>query len=181
MKLSMASTLAAIGVASLAAIAFSKQIHTAESVSSLTYTLVHPMHVIHGTSNKVACTVDLTEDTLASAIACSAPLNTFDTRNENRDSHMLEVVEGLRYPEVSFAGKPVKREGGNWVIAGDVHFHGQTRPIQFPVTTTHEGENVRVKGQFPISLTDFHIPRPSLLFVKTEDTVRIDVDIVSKP
>lgn len=158
-----------------------KEILSLKPKSTLTYTLQHPMHLIRGTSEKVDCTVMLGEDTAASKIECSAPLNSFDSRNESRDSHMLEVVNGLRFPEVKFSGKPIRREGENWLIAGTLDFHGQVKPIEFKVKTQTDAGGVHVLGKFPISLTAFQIKRPSLLFVKTADTVEIDLDIFAKP
>ncbi len=151
--------------------------YLASSDSKLSYTLKHPMHLIHGESKDVTCKVRLSQDTSAGVIDCSAPLSSFESGNDNRDSHMLEVVESLRHPLVRFSGHPVRNEGGLWRVDGNLAFHGVTRPISFLVKPTYTPGQVHLQGGFPISLTDYKVKRPSLLFFPTEDTVRIGLDI----
>jgi polyisoprenoid-binding protein YceI len=160
--------------------------------STLTYTLVHPMHVIQGVSHGVTCKVSINNDTAKSEIACSAPLLSFESGNDSRDSHMLEVVEALRYPEVQFSGHPTGHAPGSskdigntghgdaWLVTGTLKFHGYTHPVVFTVAPSFSEGRVRMVGAFPISLTEFHIKRPSLLFVPVEDTVRIAIDVTAK-
>jgi polyisoprenoid-binding protein YceI len=178
----------------LATIPFAQdgQYQSLNGPSTLTYTLVHPMHVIQGVSHGVTCKVSINNDTAKSEIACSAPLISFESGNDSRDSHMLEVVEALRYPEVQFSGHPTghvagsasesaKPSGGEkWLVTGDLKFHGYTYPIRFTVVPTFSEGRVRIVGAFPISLTEFHIKRPSLLFVPVQDTVRIAIDVTAK-
>jgi len=159
------------------ALAAGKEYSALPEVSTLTYSLKHPMHLIRGQSEKVSCTVNLAEDTTASLITCSSRVADFNSGNENRDSHMLEVVDGLRYPEVKFTGHPVKQVNGGWLIDGDLSFHGLIHPISFRVNPTYSEGTVRIQGEFPVSLTAYQIKRPSLLLVKTEDTVHIALDI----
>lgn len=154
--------------------------YLASPSSRISYTLKHPLHVIRGESKQVTCMVRMTQDTTAGTIDCSAPMLSFDSGNENRDSHMLEVVEALRFPAVSFTGHPVRKDKDLWRVEGELAFHGLTRPIAFQVKTTYTPGQVRVQGEFPLSLTDFKVKRPSLMFFSTEDTVRIGLDIQGK-
>lgn len=160
--------------------------------SILTYTLVHPLHTVKGVSRKVHCELRLTQDTVGSAIDCWVEVDTFLSGNESRDEQMLKTIEWLEYPEVGFKGKVISRQTGKagpqWKIAGDISFHGVTRPIQFIADVLAPGQFIPglrepplpgpspwVVGHFKLSLTDHKVIRPVLMFKPTEDTLRLDL------
>jgi polyisoprenoid-binding protein YceI len=150
------------------------------ALSFLTYTLRHPLHVVEGKSRQVTCVLQLQADTLGSEIQCSIPMHTFDSGNENRDSHMLELVESLRFPTVEFIGKPIRRDLDQWAIGGEITLHGKSKPVEFSVQVKPSDQMILIRGGFTIRLSDFQIARPSLLLVKTDDTLRIDAHIVGR-
>jgi YceI-like domain len=167
--------------------------------SFLGYTVVHPVQTARGISRQVTCEIRLTQDTLGSAIACWAQVDTFVSGSEGRDGAMRDAVEWLEYPEVSFTGNvaakvmakvigkakantntkaPSHSPQSKWEIAGELDFHGTRRPLQFQATLAEQGQAVLIQGAFALSLTDHKVARPVLLFKPTEDTVRIDMHLV---
>ncbi|MDB5106027.1 MAG: hypothetical protein JWP91_3716 [Fibrobacteres bacterium] len=162
------------------ATAWSKPYHAIKGESTLKYVLIHPMHKVTGVANDFACEVDLSPDTVSSKITVSAPVAAFDSRNSSRDSHMLEVVNAIKYPRVEFASGSVKPEGDGYAVAGTLTFHGVSRPVLFHVTPRFKGDKVEITGGFDIKLSDFKVKRPSLMFVPVKDSLRIEFDLFSQ-
>jgi len=148
--------------------------------STLTYILRHPMHRIEGVNKNFSCTVELGDDTLRSAIRVKALVADFNSGNSSRDSHALEILEGLKYPSVEFASDSVRKEGPGYRIFGQLNFHGIQRALDFTVIPKLDSGWIHVLGTFTLKLSDFNVKRPSLLFVPTEDLLRIDIDAVAQ-
>ena len=72
--------------------------------SSITYAMNHPLHAWTGESKDINSII-LTDDARSAIfqVAVSAKVSTFDSKNANRDSHMMEVTEALKFPNVTFA------------------------------------------------------------------------------
>ncbi|MCU0383550.1 MAG: YceI family protein [Cyclobacteriaceae bacterium] len=64
--------------------------------------------------------------------AKSASIN---TENEKRDGHLAsaDFFDADKYPEVSFKGK-LSKEGGKYVLKGNLTMKGVTKPVTFDVT-----------------------------------------------
>jgi polyisoprenoid-binding protein YceI len=174
LSFALAFALAGLGAAS------AKSYQAIKGESTLSYQLVHPMHKITGVSKDFQCVVELSPDTVSSKIQVSAAVSGFDSRNSSRDSHMLEVVEGMKYPRVEFASESVKPEGDGYRVAGTLKFHGVSKPINFHVTPHAQGSKVEITGAFDVSLTEFKVDRPRLLMVPVHDDIRISFDIFSE-
>jgi polyisoprenoid-binding protein YceI len=167
----------------LAAISFpaAKVYQALKGESTLGYVLVHPLHTVHGTNKVLDCVVELSPDTVSSKIRVSADVLNFDSGNSNRDSHALETVEYRKYPKVSFASTSIKPAGDGYDVAGELTFHGQTRPVAFHVTPKITPERIEIKGQFAVKLTEFGVKRPSLMLVPVKDDLTINFDLFAKP
>jgi len=142
------------------------------------------MHIIRGVSNDVTGTVELLPDTLGSEISINIPVSSFDTGNESRDSHALEVVEGFKYPMVRFKGKAIRPEiQGNisgWLIEGQVDFHGVKKQIAFIAHPGLLAGKAHVTGSFGISLEAHLVKRPKLLFFPISDSLHIELDLFAE-
>tara|TARA_B100000678_G_scaffold164830_1_gene137629 strand:- start:1772 stop:2101 length:330 start_codon:yes stop_codon:yes gene_type:complete len=97
----------------------------------------------------------------------------FDSKNSNRDSNMLDVVEDYFYPYVSFKSKSIVSTEEGFNVIGDISFHGITKEFSIPITKTAQGDRIVIDSLFSIMLTDFKIKRPALLTIKIRD--RIDL------
>lgn len=169
-----------LAVLALAAAAEAKTYEAIKGESSLSYGLVHPMHKINGVSRDFRCKVDLSPDTVNSQIKVSAAISSFDSKNSSRDSHAMEMVEAMKYPTVDFSSTGVKPEGDGYQVAGNLTFHGVTRPVSFHVTPKSVPGKVEIVGEFAVKLSDFKVERPSLLLVPTEDKLTIRFDLFAK-
>jgi len=145
---------------------------------SVEYQLVHKFHKISATSHAMA--VRGTIDASGLKVMARAQVGTFDSGNSNRDAHMMETVEGERYPWVSVRGilpgfKLPTAAGTTTVsLQAAVELHGV--PVNHPIDITLEskdGVHFQVRFTFNESLTAHKIERPSLLFVPVDDLITI--------
>ena len=153
--------------------------------SSLTYHLVHKMHKVDGVSHKVEGKARLTPDGKAQVMV-RVPAESFDSGNVNRDEHMKEAVEAAKYPWIEVkaladgmtppATFPTTQKK---TFKAQLSFHGVQQVFELPVEVTWESpQKVSAKVTFPISLDAFKVERPSLMFVKVDDELKIDASLV---
>lgn len=141
------------------------------------YHLVHKFHKIVGVSKAMA--VRGTVDGSGLKVMARTQVSTFDSDNTNRDAHMMETVEGEKFPWVTvratLPGFSLPDSGSKKVtVQASVEFHGVsvTHPIELTVDTK-DGKTFHVSFDFPESLTAHKIERPSLLFVPVDDQIQI--------
>ncbi len=158
--------------------AASKTYSAVKTESSLTYHLHHPMHEIEGASKDLDCTVILDGDTARSQIRVKAPVASFNSGNSSRDSHMLEILDGLKCPFVEFASDSVRHEEKGYRVFGQLTFHGIRHPLDFVVTPIYLKDKIEIKGGFVVLLSDYKVERPALLFVPTANDLHIDLDVI---
>ncbi len=140
--------------------------------SSMTYRLVHPLHKIESTSKNVV--YDLVADVAAKEIRSVTgvvDVTTFDSGNSNRDSHAMEVIDAISYPEARFTSTAITRNGDSLSVTGKLTLHGVTREVVASVLPKWSPQRLEVLGRFDVSLTAFNIERPSLLLIPVEDTL----------
>ncbi len=140
--------------------------------SLVTYRLTHPLHVVEATSRNVLyrMEIDPAKKEIRS-VAAKVDVTTFDSGNSNRDSHAMEVIDAISYPNATFVSTSVTQSGDSIRVAGRLTFHGITRDVVATGTTRWENDMVEFQGGFDVSLTVFHIDRPSLLLIPVEDTL----------
>ena len=138
--------------------------------SSMTYTLVHPLHKVEATSKGVQYHVQADPVTREiKSVSASVDVMTFDSGNSSRDSHAMEVIDAISYPEASFSSTSVARNGDSIEVAGRLTFHGVTKDIVLGAMTKWSQGRLEVDGGFEVSLTAFNIERPALLLIPVED------------
>ncbi len=151
------------------------QPRTAEQIkgaSWITYKVVHPLHEVIAKSTSPDYTVVLDPATKEiKSVTAKVDVTTFDSGNSNRDSHAMEVIDAIDYPEVDFASTSVTQTGDSLRVTGHLTFHGITKDITMAGTAQWQADRVDVNGSFDITFTDFKIDRPSLLLVPVEDKI----------
>jgi len=155
-------------------------IHSKKDGSTIEYTLVHPLHTVHGISKDVNCDVkyDSATGTIKS-VSVNADVLSFDSGNSNRDSHMGEVVDAIDYPEVDFQGDSIQYLNNDTLnVIGKLTFHNVTKIIPVKVSEKFDSNDTIFNGKFFISLTEFKIKRPSLLLMPVEDKLTLQFNIV---
>ena len=143
--------------------------------SSITYYGSHPFHDWQGVSNSANYQINCSESNTCK-ISISIPVESFDGKNENRDSNMLDVVEEFSYPNIEFEIdhfilEPIQN---SYNVTGMLTFHGISNLIESKVDCNQNGAYLDCKSSFQIKLSNYKIIRPALLFIKIDDLVKID-------
>src|SRR5204863_8092824 len=146
--------------------------------STVTYHVSHPMHesegVSHAARGKGVCHAGECDFLIA------VPVKSFDSRDNNRDLHMIQVVRGGQFPVITVRTRLPERAAATTPIRADlqVEFAGQTVTYkQIVLQQSTEGGATRVTAAIPATLAAFKIDPPTLLAipVKNEMPVRVDL------
>lgn len=150
-----------------------------KKASSITYSMKHPLHNWSGISRDVSSLiVSEGKKGYIQEVAVSVKVSSFDSKNANRDSHMIEVTEAIKFPNITFSGKVTSWDGSLLTVTGELTFHGVTRPLSFEVKTAEKGDKLEVTGGFSVNLTEFNIQRPTLMGLPTNDEIKVDFNMV---
>ena len=151
--------------------------------SSLKYHIVHKLHGVEATSN------DLDGKVLAKAdgtvqVMVRTKVAGFRSGDTNRDEHMLEVMEGAKFPTVTFKGVTKIAPPASYParldvpVSGQLELHGKTFPETFNVHVEMTSPTAwHVTGTFDVSLDKYSIERPALLLVKIDDACHMTLDV----
>src|SRR5256885_16983860 len=147
---------------------------------TLTYTVVHKLHEVRGTTRQLEGRA-LAQPDGTVRVQVRAKVASFDSGNSNRDEHMREVTHEAAHPYTEVKGTlagvhlplPAPMEA---TLHGTVELNGEKQPIEVPVKLQPAGDGVRATFSFPVSLDALKVERPELLFVKVEDRVVIAGD-----
>ncbi len=150
--------------------------------STLIYHVSHPLHesegVSHAARGRGVCHAGQCDFLIA------APVKTFDSRDSNRDLHMLQVTRGAQFPMVTVRTRLPEAASASATIRADleVQFAGQTAQFkQVPFQLETKGNQIRISGTIPATLSDFKIDPPSLLAIPVKNEMPVRVDITWRP
>jgi YceI-like domain len=146
--------------------------------STLTYHVSHPLHQVEGVSHEARGKGVCHAGECAFLIA--APVKSFDSGDSNRDLHMLQVTRGAQFPLVTVRTSIPEAALASATIQADLEIDlaGQTaRYKQVPFQLVKQGDEIRISGTIPATLSDFKIDPPKLLTfpVKNEIPVRVEM------
>ena len=148
--------------------------------SSVTYAMRHALHKWEGTSREVNAALVLDDATKQiRQVAVAMRVASFNSKNESRDSHMIEVLDGLSYPNVTFTSQDIKAAAdGTLTATGKLTFHNVTRPVTVQVRQREAGGQLLMDGSFPLKMTDYKVERPSFLGIVTQDDFTLSFALV---
>ncbi len=146
--------------------------------STLTYHISHPLHQVDGISHaargKGVCHAGECDFLIA------APVKSFDSGDSNRDLHMLQVTRGAEFPMITVRSElPDTGAAGSTILADlEVQFAGQTAEYkQVPFQLARSGDEARITGTIPATISDFKFERPSLLAIPVKNEIPVHVDM----
>ncbi len=146
--------------------------------ATLTYHVSHPLHQAEGVSHEVRGKGVCQDGQCDFLIA--VPLKSFDSGDSNRDLHMLQVTRGAEFPMVVVRTQVPEADLSTATIHADleVQFAGQTahyKQVAFQLAA--QGNEIRLTGTIPATLTDFKIDPPSLLAIPIKNEIPIHVEM----
>jgi len=148
------------------------------TASTLSYHVSHPLHQVDGVSHaargKGFCHNGQCDFLIA------VPVKSFDSGDSNRDLHMLQVTRGALYPLVTVRTRLPESASASSTIKADleVQFAGKTADYkQVPFQLVTQGNQTRITGTIPTTLSDFKIDPPSLLTIAVKNEIPVKVDM----
>jgi hypothetical protein len=150
--------------------------------STLIYHVSHPLHQIDGVSHaargKGACHAGLCDFLIA------APVKSFDSGDSNRDLHMVQATRGAQFPIVSVRTRLPEAASASATVHADleIQFAGSTvqyKQVVFQLVT--QGNQIRLSGTIPATLSDFKIDPPSLLAIPVKNEMPVRVEMTWRP
>ena len=143
------------------------------SLSEIKYFGSHAMHNWSGTSTQAKTSVSYNDSKENGSVIVRVRLDSFDSKLYSRDSNMLYYTDAIEFPEVVFKSTQAKVVNDSIYIEGNLTFHGITKKVKTSAFIKLD-EYPSVNGTFDINLSDFNVQRPSLMFIKIKDRIRID-------
>jgi hypothetical protein len=146
--------------------------------STLTYHVSHPLHQVEGASHQARGKGVCENGTCDFLIA--VPVKSFDSGDSNRDLHMLQVVRGGEFPIVTVRTHLPEAVSTSETIDADleVQFAGQTADYKkVPFQQMTQGNETRISGTIPATLSDFKIDPPSLLAIPIKNEIPVHVEM----
>ena len=153
-----------------------------------------PMEDFEGVTSKIDGYVFWRGDSLAAGSVPKAsefyfevPLTTLRTGIDMRDRHMREnYLHTAKHPYVSYKGEitAVGRAGGDTLTVntkGRLDLHGKHKDYVVPCRIVPSGSGYAVSASFDIRLTDFDIEVPSLMFMKINEVIQVQVKVYVAP
>ena len=142
----------------------------------------HPLHqsegVSHAARGKGVCHAGQCDFLIA------VPVKSFDSGDSNRDLHMLQVTRGAQFPIVTVRTRLPEAASASATIHVDleIQFAGQTAQYkQVPFQLVTQGNEIRISGTIPATLSDFKIDPPSLLAIPVKNEMPVRVDMTWRP
>jgi hypothetical protein len=146
--------------------------------NTLTYHVSHPLHqsdgVSHAARGKGVCHEGQCDFLIAVTV------KSFDSGDSNRDLHMLQVTRGAQFPMVTVRTRLPEAGTTASDLRADmeVQFAGQTVQYkQVPFQIVKQGNESRISGTIPATLSDFKIDPPSLLAMPVKNEIPIKVEM----
>ena len=150
--------------------------------STLTYHVSHPLHqsegVSHAARGKAVCHAGQCNFLIA------VPVKSFDSGDSNRDLHMVQVTRGAQFPLVTVRTRLPEAVSTSSTVNADleIQFAGQTAQFkQVPFQLATQGNEIKISGTIPATLTDFKIEPPTLLTVPVKNEIPVRVEMTWRP
>ena len=143
------------------------------SLSEIKYFGSHAMHNWSGTSTQAKTSVSYDDSKENGSVIVRVRLDSFDSKLYSRDSNMLYYTDAIEFPEVVFESTQAKVVNDSIYIEGNLTFHGITKKLKTSAFIKLD-DYPSIDGTFDINLSDFNVQRPSLMFIKIKDRIRID-------
>jgi hypothetical protein len=149
---------------------------------TLTYHISHPLHqtegVSHAARGKGVCHAGQCDFLIAVAV------KSFDSGDSNRDLHMLQATRGAQFPIVTVRTRLPEAASASATVHADleIQFAGQTAQYkQVPFQLVTQGNETRISGTIPATLSDCKIEPPTLLTMPVKNEIPVRVDMTWHP
>lgn len=178
--------LAGVVVASLLAIAAPAWSGEIRGGCDIRFRASATLHDFSGTASCLPFSAELARGEGGSAVIPSVelqvPVDGMDTGNADRDAQMRDMFQVEKFPRIHGAVRDIDVDAvrramakeGRAVLELVLRIRGVERRIPTAVTALREqGNRVELEVEFPISLKDFGLKPPRILFIRVRDRIEV--------
>jgi polyisoprenoid-binding protein YceI len=100
--------------------------------------------------------------------------------NQLYDRELKRRIDARRYPLIEGEIVSVTRapEPNDYMVAGDLSFHGKTRRFEHKMTiTVSEESTIELRGDYVFDIREFNMKPPSMLMLKVYPEVVVRVEL----
>lgn len=97
--------------------------------------------------------------------------------NKERDEHMLEAIEEVKYPLAKYTFKDIERSNKGYIVNGILDFHGIKRPLSIQAEITKTNQKINFKGRSSFLMSSYNVKPPKMLFLTVRDQIDLDIDV----
>ncbi len=169
---------------SIAATAQQVQITLDPAQTKINWTLGDVLHTVQGTFKLKSGSVVFDPKTGDAGGQIVVDAKSGESGNDKRDAKMhKEVLESARYPEIIFLPRHVTgnlpTQGGVTLqVQGVFRIHGGEHDMTLSFPVQAEGSRATATTKFDIPYEAWGMKNPSMLFLKVENKVAIDISAV---
>jgi polyisoprenoid-binding protein YceI len=115
------------------------------------------------------------------------PVKDFVFKKSLMQEHFNEkYMETDKFPKASFQGRVagVTAEGSgpqSGRALGKLTIHGVTRDVDVPGTFEKRGDRIFISAKFMVTLEDYDVKRPQVLWKNIAESVEVTVDFILRP
>jgi len=104
------------------------------------------------------------EDSIKGNISINS--GAFDTQNSKRDTHVREILNYKKYPNIKFKIENETINNSKTYLLGKLSINGVEKSIKLAVEKSIKSDEIFYKGKTSIKYRDFNISPPTLGFIK---------------
>lgn len=178
--------LAGVVVASLLALAAPASTGEIRGGCDIRFLATATLHDFSGTASCLPFSAELARGpggtAVISSVELQVPVDGMDTGNADRDAQMRDMFQRDRYPRIHGTVRDIDVDAVRRAMAKDggavldlvLRIRDVERRIPAAVTGLREqGNRVELDVEFPVSLKDFGLKPPRILFIRVRDRVEV--------
>lgn len=151
--------------------------------SQAEFTSSVPLHEFTGVSDHLTGMIDFEEN----VVDFYLDLETLKTGNARRDRDMYETLNVEDHPFAEFTGSLQSSFDMNSTdvqevtVQGKFTIHGVTCTKTVKGTLQRVGNDIRLKAEWVLDITNFDIEPPGILFYRVNDKMDVRINVLLKP
>lgn len=173
----MKKTIVLVALTLLATISFGqkRKLNANLKNSSIIYHMSHPLHDWDASTKEFKAIIAYNdESSKVEAAAVVIPVKSFDSGNSNRDSHALEELEALKFPNVTFTTSDLAYNGKEITMNGKLNFHGVEKQVTIVAKQETGKKLLSISGKFVVNMTEYGVKPPGLMGMNTKEEIKLD-------
>lgn len=161
--------------------------------TAVVFTSKAPTETFEGRTDRMEGRLDVDPAAVGDSVTVhfEVDLASLDTGSKLRNKHMRENhLETSKFPKAVFDGAAVLSPAGarlepgktvTFEAEGTFTIHGVSRRLRCTAEVTWSASALAFKATFPITLSDYAIKRPEILFLKLAETQQVRVSATATP